>query len=132
MLFSFSVRRSPFAVHPSLIMIKPLLTLLLLTTPLAAQAPIRGPVPHRLLVAPRAEERVPAVEIRDMRVSRAPRTLGIVGAVLGAAGGTFVGAASCSYSDDDQRDCTAKMPLYGLSGALITGGLFWLIGRAVS
>jgi hypothetical protein len=112
-------------------MTKPLLALLLLATPLAAQTPIRGPVPHRLLVAPRAEVR-PAMEVRDIRASRAPRTLGIVGAVLGAAAGTFVGAAGCSYSDDDQRDCTTKMPLYGLSGALITGGLFWLIGKAVS
>jgi hypothetical protein len=130
MLFLFTIHHSPFNPSPS--MTKPLLALLLLATPLAAQAPIRGPVPHRLVVTPRADARAPIATPRDVRASRAPRTLGIIGAVLGAAGGTFVGAAGCSFSDDDQRDCTAKMPLSGLSGAVITGGLFWLIGKAVS
>jgi hypothetical protein len=113
-------------------MTRSLLALLLLAAPLAAQTPIPGPVPHRLLITPRAESQVPVARVAEIRASRAPRTLGIIGAVLGAAGGTFVGAAGCSFSDDDQRDCTAKMPLYGLSGALLTGGLFWLIGKAVS
>ncbi len=113
-------------------MTKPLLALLLLAVPLAAQAPIRGPVPHRLGVTSRPAAPLPTLERRDVRASRTPRALGIVGAVLGAAGGTFLGAAGCSYSDDDQRNCSTKMPLYGLSGALITGGLFWLVGKAIS
>lgn len=135
-MFLFTVHHALFTVHltphPFPTMTRSLLALLLLATPLAAQSPIPGPAPHRLMPAPHVTSPSPVAVVPAVRASRAPRTLGIIGAVLGAAGGTFVGAAGCSYSDDDQRNCTTKMPLYGLSGAVITGGLFWLIGKAVS
>ncbi len=95
---------------------------------LVAQAPLAPPAAHRLAVRPfeTIGTTVPAAELRRV----APSGVGLVlGGVAGAAFGTFIGMAACSYNDDDQTNCTVRMPLLGLSGALVGGGLGWAIGR---
>ena len=111
---------------------KPLLlslSLLLLPAPLLAQAPVARPAAHALTTRiPVLAETHPALDASMRRVSGA--TVGtITGGVLGAAFGTFLGMGACSYSDDDQTKCTTRMPWYGLAGAVVVGGLGWVVGR---
>ncbi len=59
-------------------------------------------------------------------------TVGVItGGILGGAFGTFIGMGACSYNDDDQTKCNIRMPLYGLAGALVVGGLGWVVGRLI-
>jgi hypothetical protein len=108
------------------------LSLLLLPTPMFAQARVAGPSAHSFptRVPVRAEAHA-ELEASVRRVSGG--TIGtIAGGVLGAAFGTYVGMAACSFNDDDQTKCTTRMPLYGLAGAMVVGGLGWVLGRLVS
>lgn len=96
---------------------------------LAAQAPIAPPGVHRLTVRPAGAVTSGAELVGLRRV--APSRVGlVVGGIAGAALGTYVGMAACSFNDDDQRNCTTRMPLHAVTGALIGGGIGWVVGRA--
>jgi hypothetical protein len=104
---------------------------LLLPAPLLAQARVAGPAAHLLPSrVPVRVEAAPPLELSMRRVQGS--TVGMItGGVLGAAFGTYVGMAACSFNDDDQTNCTVRMPLYGLAGAAVIGGLGWVLGRLV-
>lgn len=97
----------------------------------AAQAArVPGPVAHRLAGTMRPAAAPRPVTPPAMR--RSGGTVGlVVGGIIGGAFGTFVGAGACSFNDDDQRNCTLRMPLFGLAGAAAAGALGWLLGQAV-
>ncbi len=108
------------------------LALLILPSPVLAQARVAGPTQHALTTrVPVLTEVHPGLEVPMRRASGA--TIGtIAGGLIGAAFGTYVGMAACSFNDDDQTKCTTRMPLYGLAGAVVVGGLGWVVGRLVS
>jgi hypothetical protein len=107
-------------------------SLLLLPTPLLAQARLAGPTAHALPTrVPVVAEVHPGLDASMRRASGS--TIGtIAGGLLGAAFGTYVGMAACSFNDDDQTKCTTRMPFYGVAGAVVVGGLGWVLGRLVS
>jgi hypothetical protein len=107
------------------------LSLLLLPAPLLAQARVAGPSAHSLPTrVPVRVEAHPELEASLRRASGG--TVGaIAGGVLGAAFGSFVGMADCSFNDDDQRNCTVEMPLWAIAGAVVGGGVGWVLGRLV-
>jgi hypothetical protein len=107
------------------------LSLLLLPAPMLAQARVAGPVAHALPT----RIPVPADAHLDldasMRRVSGPTVGMLAGGLIGAAFGTYVGMAACSFNDDDQTKCTIRMPFYGLAGAAVVGGLGWVVGRLV-
>lgn len=107
------------------------LSLLLLPAPLLAQARIAGPMTHDLPVRAASAAEAHVVPELAMRRARGSRIGLITGGVIGAAFGTYMGMASCSFNDDDQEKCTLRMPLFGLAGAVVVGGLGSVLGRLV-
>jgi hypothetical protein len=106
------------------------LSLLILPAPLLAQARVVGPMAHNLPGQVSSTTAEPALDASMRRVSGS--TVGMfTGGILGAAFGTYVGMAACSFNDDDQDKCIVRMPLYGLAGAVVVGGLGWVVGRVV-
>lgn len=104
--------------------------LLLLPAPILAQARLVGPMAHNLPGQVSSTTAEPALDASMRRTSGS--TIGLItGGVLGAAFGTYVGMAACSFNDDDQDKCIVRMPLHALAGAVVVGGLGWVVGQVV-
>lgn len=104
------------------------LSLVLLPAPMLAQARLAGPSAHDLPMRVPLAMEAPPIQAPLMRRASGSRIGLISGGILGAAFGTLLGMGSCSFNDDDQDQCTIRMPLFGLGAAAVGAGLGALIG----
>lgn len=106
--------------------------LLLLPAPMLAQARVPGPAAHALPTRVPVAVEAPSIDVLTMRRASGS-TIGMIsGGLIGAALGTYVGMGACSFNDDDQDKCIIRMPLHALAGAVVVGGLGWVVGRLIS
>ena len=98
----------------------------------SAQIRIVGPTASVLLIPPKPLGSMSGEEARDTVQHQIRPTYwkegALIGGVVGAIGGAFVGHGLCETSEEFEKNCTGSLFLGGLLGAVLLAGPGALIG----